>query len=85
MEIVSQASAVVCGWGKHGNLGKRGDQVLEILDRLGIDGLCLGQNGDATPKHPLYIGYKESFRRIRYSARGSGEKTTGSRRNDAGS
>lgn len=49
----------VLGWGKHGDLGYRGRLVALWLALRGgmLPVFCLGQNGDGSPEHPLYIGY----------------------------
>lgn len=49
--------AVICAWGKHGNLHRRGASVLAMLRAHGVRPLCLALNGDGTPKHPLYVAY----------------------------
>jgi hypothetical protein len=45
---------IVAAWGKGGSLRERDIAVLNnILDDREI--LCLGMNGDGSPKHPLYL------------------------------
>lgn len=48
---------IVCGWGKHGNLKKRGEEVLALIRKTGKTPHALKINSDGTPAHPLYIGY----------------------------
>ena len=62
LKMAKMAGQVVCGWGTHGNFMNRGKTILELLRRNNIKIYCLGQNKDGTPKHPLYIGYKTTFR-----------------------
>jgi hypothetical protein len=56
-ESVTGAGIVVCAWGGHGNLGGRGNAVLNLLRERGIVPHYLKLNSDGTPKHPLYVGY----------------------------
>jgi len=49
------AAIVVAGWGTHGALLGRGDQVRDALDAAGVALECLGQNVDGSPRHPLYL------------------------------
>lgn len=48
---------VVCAWGQHGKLMKRGEEVLTALDKLGIQLYYLKLSNDGTPYHPLYLSY----------------------------
>lgn len=48
---------VVCGWGQHGRLGKRGRKVRELLCSHVIDAYALHLNCDGSPTHPLYVPY----------------------------
>lgn len=46
---------VVCAWGRLGRCGGRGAAVLQqIRHNLAVP-MCLGLNGDRSPKHPLYV------------------------------
>lgn len=58
VEAAKLGGLVVCGWGTHGNLHKRGQQVIGLLQRNGIKPHYLKLNADKTPAHPLYIGYE---------------------------
>lgn len=57
IESVSGSGLVVCAWGTHGNLLRRGEKVLEMIRGSGIVPHYLKLNNDGTPKHPLYVGY----------------------------
>lgn len=48
---------VVAAWGNHGQLTRRGVQVMKLLRRHAPDGVVhvLGLNSTLEPKHPLYI------------------------------
>lgn len=52
------AQLVVCGWGEHGALHRRGSEVLSLLRRDGVRPHALRMNKSGQPQHPLYIGYK---------------------------
>ncbi len=57
LEAASTAMMVVCGWGNHGQHLGRGQQVLDMLVKAGVEVHCLKINSDGFPAHPLYIGY----------------------------
>jgi hypothetical protein len=59
LRAFSDCETVICGWGKHGSLWGRGEEVLRILtERLGNNRIrALKINKDGSPAHPLYIGY----------------------------
>lgn len=57
MRLAKNAGKVVCGWGRHGKLNSRGDEVLFNLYRSGFSPNALKINKDGSPAHPLYIGY----------------------------
>lgn len=57
LDLAKSAGMVICAWGKHGALGGRGEAVLAMLRTAGVTPYCLGQNGDGSPKHPLYVAY----------------------------
>lgn len=57
LSMARSAAIVICAWGTHGKLNKRGETVLEMIRQAGITPLCLGQNRDGSPKHPLYLDY----------------------------
>jgi hypothetical protein len=54
--MASDCEVVVAAWGKHGAHAGRAAKVFEKLSPLTRSGLvCLGRNGDGSPKHPLYV------------------------------
>jgi hypothetical protein len=65
MGCYASGGPVIFAWGSFREAVLRGD---EIADVLGPIGCCLGNNGDGSPKHPLYIkgnmmpqGYKIGY------------------------
>jgi hypothetical protein len=57
LEVIKGAAIILCAWGKPGELGGRGREVLRLLRGTGAKLHCLRVNGDGSPEHPLYIGY----------------------------
>lgn len=57
LQAAKNAGIVICGWGKHGKLLDRGNQVLEMLLQHGVTPHALAINEDGSPQHPLYVGY----------------------------
>ena len=49
------AATVICAWGKHGALARRGNGVRTLLASLGVMPYVLALNRDGSPKHPLYV------------------------------
>lgn len=47
---------IVVGWGNHAELGLRAYAVLALL---GEPIQCLGVNANNSPKHPLYVPYRQ--------------------------
>lgn len=56
-EVAMRSDMVICGWGKHGALHDRGNEVIEMLLSKYIKLYALKINKDESPKHPLYVGY----------------------------
>ena len=52
------AGMVICGWGTHGALHGRGNEVLQLLREAGVKPHALRINADGSPQHPLYVGYE---------------------------
>lgn len=52
-----EAAMVVCGWGNHGQLNKRGEQVLAMLREIGVTPHALKLTSIGIPWHPLYLPY----------------------------
>lgn len=54
--MAGDCEVVVAAWGKHGAHAGRAEDVVKKLSSLPRPGLlCLGTNGDGSPKHPLYV------------------------------
>jgi hypothetical protein len=51
--VALAAGLIVAAWGKDGAHLKRGEEVQRLLQKFQVQ--CLGQNGDGSPKHPLYL------------------------------
>ncbi len=52
--LAKQADLVIAGWGTHGTLMDRGEQVMEVLSRVCVPH-CLAVTKHGFPKHPLYL------------------------------
>jgi len=52
------ASVVLCGWGNHGALDGRGEQVRKMLEAAGVVPHYLKLTNSGNPYHPLYVSYK---------------------------
>ena len=48
-------SQCMVGWGTHGSYKQRGESVVYMLRRWGVDPYCLGATKHGYPKHPLYL------------------------------
>ncbi len=53
-------TVVVC-WGTHGTHRRRDQWVMDILLKNKVRVLCLGRNGDGSPRHPLYLARNTKF------------------------
>lgn len=53
-KLASRAGIVVCAWGNHGALGRRGEAVVKILLAQGRRPQCLDRTSTGEPTHPLY-------------------------------
>lgn len=61
-EALAQGAAwadhILCAWGGHGDLHRRGAAVCARLRTSGKPLMHLGLTQAGQPKHPLYIGYQ---------------------------
>jgi len=57
--MIAMAGVVLCAWGSFPAAKERTMPVLEMVPVP----LCLGTNGDGSPKHPLYISYNVAMMR----------------------
>lgn len=55
------AKVVVCFGKLHPRVTQHGQNVLTLLRSKNIQPLCLGTNGDGSPKHPLYLAKDTKF------------------------
>ena len=55
---------VLVGWGKHGRLFGREAKVIAMAQKAGAVLVSLGENGDGTPRHPLYIAADRPFQKF---------------------
>jgi hypothetical protein len=59
------ADMVVCAWGANPKSVERGRTVYAMLKDWNIRPYCLGTTKNGSPKHPLYVPYKTTFKRFR--------------------
>lgn len=54
-----ESAIVICGWGSHGKLNKRGEHIVDQLKKR-FPGVVhyLKLNSDGSPAHPLYLPYE---------------------------
>lgn len=57
-DAVVRSRVVIVAWGTKGNLMNRDDKIIELLEMVGRDPLCLGITKGGFPKHPLYVSYE---------------------------
>ena len=55
LEAARAADSVVVAWGARGSHRRRGDEVADLLDGLGVRPLALRETRGGHPAHPLYI------------------------------
>lgn len=57
------SSYFVAAWGAFGLANERGQVVIDMLCAMGMKRkiLCLGKNGDGSPRHPLYVKADQAF------------------------
>ena len=52
-----ESSQFICGWGNHGSLLNRSNEVRSLIEGQGVGYLALGWTASGEPKHPLYLSY----------------------------
>jgi hypothetical protein len=61
-EIEQNPSAsYVAAWGRPAHQFGAAKEVLALFRARNVALKCLGTNGDGSPKHPLYVGYKQEL------------------------
>ena len=57
-DAANECAMVICGWGKHGSIDRRGIRVLNLLLNFFHEKThYLKINSDGSPAHPLYLPY----------------------------
>lgn len=56
VRVKASGGMCIAGWGKHCSIDRQ-VYLQSLFMELGIPLLCLKQNEDMSPMHPLYIGY----------------------------
>ena len=64
MSLPVRRGPVVCAWGVHGGYLHQNETVLELIKEM-CRPVCLGQNCDGHPRHPLYVPYSTALLRLR--------------------
>ena len=64
MAICRSATLVVLGWGNHGDLLGRGQQVRATLQAAGISLHCLKINKNEQLGHPLYLSFRTPLQAV---------------------
>ena len=59
-----RSNLVICAWGNHGKLERRGHQILGGLRGSGIDVHVFGISKQGEPIHPLYLPYGLETKRL---------------------
>jgi hypothetical protein len=62
--VVNNADVVICAWGAHKMARRRSVEVITQIRNLGKTPMCLGQNKDGSPKHPLYLPKNTHLREL---------------------
>ena len=55
VDLAKRADRIVCAWGNHGSLLRRGEEVHGMLVEYGAKPLVLGLTKIGQPAHPLYL------------------------------
>lgn len=64
LEMAKGASLVVCAWGVHGALARRGERIGAMLRDARVMPFVLGETKKGHPMHPLYL--KADLKPIRW-------------------
>lgn len=59
-----RSKLTICAWGNHGNFTQRARNVVKLLRANGVKPMCLKQNANGSPAHPLRLPY--SLRPVAY-------------------
>lgn len=54
-EVVENDDLLICGWGIHGNLLGRNDEVLQLIQQTNVETHTLKLTKHGHPGHPLYL------------------------------
>jgi hypothetical protein len=55
LRAARESALVVCAWGNHGAHLGRSQNVVELLEKAGLELHALRVNGSGEPAHPLYL------------------------------
>lgn len=55
--VATETTSFIVCWGNGGALGRRHNEVLNLLRRCRVEPKCLGLTGNSQPKHPLTLAY----------------------------
>ncbi len=55
LSAARRSGQIVCGWGTHGGLNNRGQEIVKVLKDFDLYALAFTKAGE--PRHPLYIKY----------------------------
>lgn len=57
LSVACKSEATIVGWGQHGKLHGRQDEVKKFMSDIGMPLYYLKINSDGTPTHPLFVKY----------------------------
>jgi hypothetical protein len=60
-QAIARSHILICAWGTHKAVGKRDEELLQLLE--GKEVYCLGSTKNGMPRHPLYVSTATSLRR----------------------
>lgn len=61
IEASKTKSKVLCAWGNQGHKYGQVKEIMTTSKELGVELLCLGQNANGAPVHPLYQPYNKKL------------------------